>query len=72
MAENIPNVHKIYKHLPLQGPPKFIQIGIFGLKIYHPTTLVKNSIRIGTIPKNFGTKNCYVQRNRAQSVGFMN
>jgi hypothetical protein len=29
---NIPNGHKIYQHLPLHGPPKFTQIGIFGLK----------------------------------------
>jgi hypothetical protein len=27
------------QHLPLQGPPKFTQIGIFGLKIYHLATL---------------------------------
>jgi hypothetical protein len=38
-----PNVHKIYQLLPLQGPPKFIQIGIFGLKIYHLATLVEIS-----------------------------
>jgi hypothetical protein len=34
-----PNVHKIYQHLPLQDPPKFTQIGIFGLKICHLATL---------------------------------
>jgi hypothetical protein len=26
----------MYQHLPLQDPPKFTQIGIFGLKIYIP------------------------------------
>jgi hypothetical protein len=26
--------------LPLQDPPKFTQIGIFGLKIYHLATLL--------------------------------
>jgi hypothetical protein len=25
--------HKIYQHLPVTGTPKFIKIGIFGLKI---------------------------------------
>jgi hypothetical protein len=28
-----PYGHKIYQHLRLQDPPKFTQIGIFGLKI---------------------------------------
>jgi hypothetical protein len=27
----------IYQHLPLQDPPKFTQMGIFGLKIYVPS-----------------------------------
>jgi hypothetical protein len=30
------NCHKIYQQRPLQDPQKFTQIGIFGLKIYHP------------------------------------
>jgi hypothetical protein len=34
-----PNGHKIY-HLPLKVPPKFTQIGIFGLKICHLATLI--------------------------------
>jgi hypothetical protein len=29
---NIPNFHKIYQHLALQDPPKFMQIWILGLK----------------------------------------
>jgi hypothetical protein len=33
------NVRKIYQHLPLQYPPKFNQIWIFGLKTYHLATL---------------------------------
>jgi hypothetical protein len=33
-------VHKIYQHLPLQDPPKFTQIWIFGLKANHLATLV--------------------------------
>jgi hypothetical protein len=44
-GKNIPNYHKLYQmaikyttyqHLPLQDHQKFAQIGIFGLKIYHP------------------------------------
>jgi hypothetical protein len=31
---------KYNQHLPLQYPPKFIQIGICGLKIYHLATLL--------------------------------
>jgi hypothetical protein len=31
--ENISNGQRIYQPFPFQGPPKFIQIGIFGLKI---------------------------------------
>jgi hypothetical protein len=36
----------MYQHFPLQGPPKFTQIRIFGLKINHLATLmlaVKNA-----------------------------
>jgi hypothetical protein len=29
---------KIYQHLSLQDPPKFTQIGIFGLKTCHLAT----------------------------------
>jgi hypothetical protein len=35
--QNRPNVQKL-QHLPLQDPPKFTQIVIFGLKIYHLAT----------------------------------
>jgi hypothetical protein len=38
--ENLPNGHKIYQHLPLQHPPTFTQIGIFGLKTNHLAALV--------------------------------
>jgi hypothetical protein len=37
--ENGSNGHKTYQHHPLLGPPKFTQIRIFGLKIYHLATL---------------------------------
>jgi hypothetical protein len=36
----MPNDHKIYRHNPFQGPPKIIQIGIFGSKVKHLATLV--------------------------------
>jgi hypothetical protein len=39
-SKNIPNVHKIYQHFTIQGPPKFTQNDIFGLKINHLATLV--------------------------------
>jgi hypothetical protein len=38
--ENIPNGHKIYQHFPFQGPPKFTQIRILGLRIKHLATLL--------------------------------
>jgi hypothetical protein len=37
---NRQNGHKIYQDLQLQDPPKFTQIGIFGLKTNHLATLV--------------------------------
>jgi hypothetical protein len=30
--QNIPNGHKMYQHFPLQDPPKYTKIGIFGFK----------------------------------------
>jgi hypothetical protein len=39
--QNGPSVHKKYRHLPLQGPPKFTQIWIFGLKTNHLATLLE-------------------------------
>jgi hypothetical protein len=45
IATKIPNDHNIfpmareyiYQLFPFQGPPKFTQFGIFGLKIYIPS-----------------------------------
>jgi hypothetical protein len=42
MALNGPNVQKIHQHLPLQDPQKCTQITIFGLKINHLATLLRN------------------------------
>jgi hypothetical protein len=38
VPQNRPNDHKIYQRLPLQDPPKFTQICIFGLKMHHLAT----------------------------------
>jgi hypothetical protein len=40
-----PNCHEIYQLLPLQDPPKFTQIGIFGLKIGYLATLLHSCAR---------------------------
>jgi hypothetical protein len=37
---NIPNGHKIYQYFPFQGPPKYTQGGIFGMKIFHLASLL--------------------------------
>jgi hypothetical protein len=34
-----PNDHKIYTNFPFRGFPKYIKIGILGMKIYHRATL---------------------------------
>jgi hypothetical protein len=58
----MPNDHKVYQmavkytkngqrishHLPLQDPPKFTQIAIFGLKIYHLATLIETILLLHT------------------------
>jgi hypothetical protein len=36
---NIPNGNNIYQQFPLEGPPKFSQIDILGLKIFHLASL---------------------------------
>jgi hypothetical protein len=46
MAVNRPNGHEIYQDFPLQDPPKFIQIGIFGLKTNHLATLQMTTVPI--------------------------
>jgi hypothetical protein len=43
---NIPNGHRIYQHFTFQGPPKYTQIAIFGLKRNHLATL-----NLGTLTK---------------------
>jgi hypothetical protein len=41
-----PNGHKIYQDFPLQDPPKFTKIGIFGLKTNHLATLPACDTRV--------------------------
>jgi hypothetical protein len=41
--QNRANDRKMYHYLPLQVPPIFTKIGIFGLKIKHLATLVISS-----------------------------
>jgi hypothetical protein len=49
-----PNGHKIYQHLPFQDPPKFkfIQIGIFGLKICHLATLLHAYLQASSLSRS--------------------
>jgi hypothetical protein len=42
----------LYQYFPIQGPPKFTQIGIFGLKRNHLAT----AIEIGVV-KTIGSSN---------------
>jgi hypothetical protein len=39
------NGHKIYLPYPFKGSQKYNQIGIFGMKIYHPSTLIFPAIK---------------------------
>jgi hypothetical protein len=41
---NRPNLHKIYPHFQLEYPPKFTQIGIFGLKTNHLASLKQSCL----------------------------
>jgi hypothetical protein len=44
VSQNIPNGHTIYQHVPFQGPPKYTQIGIFGMQIFHLATLMTTAV----------------------------
>jgi hypothetical protein len=39
MTIKLPNGQKIYHHFPFQGPPKYTQIGILGIKMYNLANL---------------------------------
>jgi hypothetical protein len=60
-----PNGHKIYQHLLLQGHPKFTQIGIFGMKIYHlatPVSVVFNCMCVRCVARHCSPFT-YISRN---------
>jgi hypothetical protein len=60
VPQNIPNGHLIYQHFPLKDPPKFTQIGIFGLKICHLATLLyKRAARFFSLLNAKTVKNKY-------------
>jgi hypothetical protein len=42
--QNIPNGHKTFQQFPFCGPPKYTQISIFVMKMYHLATLIQNPI----------------------------
>jgi hypothetical protein len=42
MAVNISNGRKIYQHFQMQDPPKFNQIGNFGLEANHLASLTQS------------------------------
>jgi hypothetical protein len=51
---NRPNGLKIHQYLLLQDDPKFTEIGIFGLKIYHLATLINTvNLIVGTLRLDF-------------------
>jgi hypothetical protein len=60
MAVNSPNGHIIYQHFPFQGPPKFTQIAIFGLKTNHLATLVNKPGRAGSYFNSVGDVRLFV------------
>jgi hypothetical protein len=52
LPQNRPNVHKIYQNLPLQGPPKFAQIRILGLKKVPSGNPVSGARTFGSLEMN--------------------
>jgi hypothetical protein len=53
----IPNDHKILKNCPFQG-----HIGIFGMQIHHPATLVYTYLCRGCLQKNVTVVNTLYTR----------
>jgi hypothetical protein len=46
------NGHKIYQLFPMYGPPKYTEIGIFGLKIYHLANLNSEDRKLANLFRN--------------------
>jgi hypothetical protein len=55
---NIPNGHKMYQYLPMYGPPKFTQIGIFGMKRNHLATLRQTFVAL-PLKQELEEKECF-------------
>jgi hypothetical protein len=49
-VEYVSNGHKMYQHLPLKDPPKFTQIGIFGLKLRCYVTVLNPNVPNANMP----------------------
>jgi hypothetical protein len=62
--KNIPNCHTIYQHFIFQGPPKYVQIVIFGQKICHLATLINRRERSHTakIIREWLAQNNFINR----------
>jgi hypothetical protein len=54
-----PNGQIIYQHFPSRDAPKLTQIVIFGLKIYHLATLVRNLGDKSGSESAFGSENAF-------------
>jgi hypothetical protein len=48
----------MYQHLPLQDPPKFIRIWIFGLETCHLATLSFGTLRNNRFCRHFLSQKC--------------
>jgi hypothetical protein len=42
--QNITKGHNVYQHIPFQGPHKYTNIGVFGMKIYNLATLPQTQL----------------------------
>jgi hypothetical protein len=74
---NIPNGYKIYQHFSFKGPPKFTQIGIFGLKKIPSGNPASESLTLflETEKKNFdhflAPKIRFQEKNETRKINFM-
>jgi hypothetical protein len=50
-AISMPNGYKIIQHFPILGSPKYSQIGIFEMQIYHLATLNPSNLKANQIDR---------------------
>jgi hypothetical protein len=63
----------MYQHFPFQGLPKYIQRGIFGMKIYHLATLIQPTFFQNSRAKNkCGMHSSLIWRSRQQMATLSN